>query len=241
MGSHSARWLHVSHSVRSAQTACRLGFYVRAFRPARPRRLDSARADGCMDRPGPANTRCRSRAARRGAAASRLARAASQQLIKHLGIPQSTKGLWPHFKSAAWGITPEQVSNPEPRDFPPIPCAPQQLMPCSRLRRRSAAVSGSPAAPREAAPRQGRIHRIAPIHRAESDDSSRRIGRASCRTVESRKCAPERGASARPRRFEHSKIPRDQRFGGCQSDRIRSDRAGPGRAQGRTSDTGCTS
>jgi hypothetical protein len=202
MGSHSARWLHVSHSVRSAQTACRLGYYVRAFRPARPRRLDSARADGCMDRPGPANTRCRSRAARRGAAAFRLARAASQQLIKHLGIPQSTKGLWPHFKSAAWGITPEQVSNPEPRDFPPIPCAPQQLMPCSRLRRRSAAVSGSLAAPREAAPRGSSPSGSNPSNRAESDaplagPSSRENARLSA--------APRRGlGDSNIRRFEDS-------------------------------------
>ncbi len=39
-------------------------------------------------------------------------------LKKNLGIPQpiykSTKGLWPHYKSDAWCITPERVSNPEP-------------------------------------------------------------------------------------------------------------------------------
>jgi hypothetical protein len=42
---------------------------------------------------------------------------------QNLGIPQpiyeSTKELWPHIKSAACGITPEQVSNPEPPDSRP--------------------------------------------------------------------------------------------------------------------------
>jgi hypothetical protein len=45
------------------------------------------------------------------------------KLPRPVGIPQpiyqSTKGLWPHFKSDAWGITPERVSNPEPPDSRP--------------------------------------------------------------------------------------------------------------------------
>jgi hypothetical protein len=42
---------------------------------------------------------------------------------ENLGIPQpinqSTKGLWPHYKSYVWGITPKQVSNQELPDFRP--------------------------------------------------------------------------------------------------------------------------
>ena len=44
-------------------------------------------------------------------------------LVKTWGFPSQfinqPRGLWPHYKSAAWGITPEQVSNPEPQDSGP--------------------------------------------------------------------------------------------------------------------------
>ena len=44
-------------------------------------------------------------------------------LLKTWGFPShlinQPRGLWPHSKSAAWGITPERVSSPEPLDFRP--------------------------------------------------------------------------------------------------------------------------
>jgi hypothetical protein len=47
----------------------------------------------------------------------------SGEEAKKLGDSQpiyiSTKVLWPHCKSAAWGITPEWVLNPEPPDSRP--------------------------------------------------------------------------------------------------------------------------
>jgi hypothetical protein len=43
--------------------------------------------------------------------------------LKTWGFPSQffnqPRGLWPHYKSAAWGITPERVSNPEPPDSRP--------------------------------------------------------------------------------------------------------------------------
>jgi hypothetical protein len=43
--------------------------------------------------------------------------------LRNLGIPQpiyeSTRGLWPHYKSDALGVTPERVSNQEPQDSRP--------------------------------------------------------------------------------------------------------------------------